>query len=572
MRTQRIRYLWVLALALLMLLVLPTMAQVNGVSGIDRVSGELAAIQPPASIADGSRESDTTAFIFLERENAVLQSPLRVDITEPGFYDKEGQSIQSTIRAGSDVNSYLIHVDPSPRFIEVPLPRGFRGSVTFDEPVVGIIVQTARLISSSDVLGAPNTIYTDMSGLEFTLADLGPEDELELTESRRTINFEFRDRTEIDQIRVITSEDIEPDVTPPPPPPGSGNGNGDNDDSMSDDPNARDDDFTVRENRSIALDVLENDSDPNDNLDASTLRIVVQPENGTAEVDETRVEITYSPGTDFVGSDSLEYEICDETNLCDRAIVELVVSREGASDGSSDGESNLISRTVLPEAPDCSRFESIEIDIVPWNRENRIKLGDSIGTTAVGILGTQAFPVGSCVDISTVSFGPTGTEEFAISCGVANVDFDPWMDLLCDFRTSRLRFELEDTMGELQAETIDGRPLSASGHVTVVETGRTHNIESLRSRHNLEQQSHLIGQSLVIRAQVEDDSSLTGKLFSSSGELITSTTSSGQLLRLRMMDNNRAPLANGVYLVLLEARDRYGEIMGVAVMKLPLVR
>lgn len=108
-------------------------------------------------------------------------------------------------------------------------------------------------------------------------------------------------------------------------------------------PCAVDDSFTVLEN-SLSTDpdntlgVLTNDTDLENDLDPSSLNNsgLLQPSNGTVSI--VAGVLTYQPDTDYVGTDSFEYQICDSSNpaLCDIALVIVQVSADTDGEGVSD--------------------------------------------------------------------------------------------------------------------------------------------------------------------------------------------------------------------------------------------
>ena len=57
------------------------------------------------------------------------------------------------------------------------------------------------------------------------------------------------------------------------------------------------------------IDVLNNDSDPNNNINSSTLSVTSAPSNGTVSV--SGGQITYTPNAGYLGADSFEYSISD---------------------------------------------------------------------------------------------------------------------------------------------------------------------------------------------------------------------------------------------------------------------
>jgi len=85
-----------------------------------------------------------------------------------------------------------------------------------------------------------------------------------------------------------------------------------------------DDEATVVEGRSVSVDVLLNDSDPDGNLEPNTLKIVGAPLDGTVFIGpDGRIVFTPSPG----GSKTLqiEYEVCDAANQCSTGTLTITV-------------------------------------------------------------------------------------------------------------------------------------------------------------------------------------------------------------------------------------------------------
>ena len=65
----------------------------------------------------------------------------------------------------------------------------------------------------------------------------------------------------------------------------------------------------------VVINLLQNDSDPDGNLDSTSITIIKEVSNGVA-VNNADGTITYSPISNFYGSDTLVYQICDSTGLC----------------------------------------------------------------------------------------------------------------------------------------------------------------------------------------------------------------------------------------------------------------
>lgn len=91
-------------------------------------------------------------------------------------------------------------------------------------------------------------------------------------------------------------------------------------------PLANDDSDSTSYRTEVKIPVLNNDSDPDNDIDSLSLAISSAPFNGTAYVDYDDFTIHYRPDNDFNGTDYFEYRICDFTGNCDEAKVTVWVS------------------------------------------------------------------------------------------------------------------------------------------------------------------------------------------------------------------------------------------------------
>lgn len=73
------------------------------------------------------------------------------------------------------------------------------------------------------------------------------------------------------------------------------------------------------------MEILANDSDPDDNLDPDTVEVTNDPTNGTVVIADDK-SIDYTPNQDFTGEDTFEYKVCDTEGLCDTATVTITVN------------------------------------------------------------------------------------------------------------------------------------------------------------------------------------------------------------------------------------------------------
>ncbi|NME68835.1 Ig-like domain-containing protein [Flammeovirga aprica] len=92
-------------------------------------------------------------------------------------------------------------------------------------------------------------------------------------------------------------------------------------------PTALDDVVNLPDGHEISIDVLANDTHPEDDLDPSTLKIIDEPDIEGVEFEVVDGEIVHTPPEDFVGSYDVTYEICDTSNPpdCDQAVLTITV-------------------------------------------------------------------------------------------------------------------------------------------------------------------------------------------------------------------------------------------------------
>ncbi|MFK8005219.1 MAG: Ig-like domain-containing protein [Saprospiraceae bacterium] len=97
-------------------------------------------------------------------------------------------------------------------------------------------------------------------------------------------------------------------------------------------PVAVDDSDETSVSTNVVIDVLDNDSDANNDIDNSSVSTtgVLQPSNGTiTNINSSTGEITYSPTAGYEGVDQFEYIVCDQsipTRLCDTATVTVIIA------------------------------------------------------------------------------------------------------------------------------------------------------------------------------------------------------------------------------------------------------
>lgn len=143
-------------------------------------------------------QSDTQIYVVPEGYSTQLQQPCPLDIAA-------AQSSNTPIPAGSRVRSYLLQYNPAsgdPTTLRGQARR-IEGSITFDRPIVGLIVESATLQATDAMFASRWGMGPGMArGLELKLPHHA--DVVSLSEDRRTVTLKLvvLDRLS-DHVRVI---------------------------------------------------------------------------------------------------------------------------------------------------------------------------------------------------------------------------------------------------------------------------------------------------------------------------------------------------------------------------------
>lgn len=175
-----------------------TCLALNANADIIAVSGDASVINPPVSLDTHDFESSNTIFAIRERQNLVLPYDLPVDVIETGYVSIGDHMTPGLIPAGSILSSFLIHSDTDTGR-RTPLTATF----SFEQPILGVISATAKLIATDADLGFHTTLYSlDVArGMEYF-----HQDSIEIAADRMSITVTMVTSTALDEIRVITGE------------------------------------------------------------------------------------------------------------------------------------------------------------------------------------------------------------------------------------------------------------------------------------------------------------------------------------------------------------------------------
>ncbi|MBS1710025.1 MAG: PEP-CTERM sorting domain-containing protein [Armatimonadetes bacterium] len=175
-------------------------------AGISSVAGATTIVSPPASVRDDQTESNTQAFLFLEKGDVALGANLNVDAVAAGTYNSAGLLSTSQILAGTHVASYMLHADPV-----ADLTKTWEGSMTFDEKILGVIATRGHLNDSDPILGNGGTIYPTGSPFDDSREfELGTAEYFVISNDLKSIRYRCVANTKFDQFRVVTESVPEP--------------------------------------------------------------------------------------------------------------------------------------------------------------------------------------------------------------------------------------------------------------------------------------------------------------------------------------------------------------------------
>ncbi|MBK9119758.1 MAG: PEP-CTERM sorting domain-containing protein [Phycisphaerales bacterium] len=180
-----------------------TMLASHAAADIIEVGGAAVLAEPPASIALNQWESDTEIRGFFERQTTLL-SDLALDHVNTGLVDYESLLVPGFVSAGTAVQSYLFHADSVDGFDAL-----LSGYVVFDAPNLSVLIHTASMNGTDDMLGRPGVTYGNSPGRRLELPP-GSLDMFEISGDRTRLDFTLKFGAAYDEIRIITAAVPEP--------------------------------------------------------------------------------------------------------------------------------------------------------------------------------------------------------------------------------------------------------------------------------------------------------------------------------------------------------------------------
>ncbi len=135
---------------------------------------------------------------------------------------------------------------------------------------------------------------------------------------------------------------------------------------VNDAPLAVDDSASVNEDNAVTINILSNDSDAENALNAASILIMTQPAHGTLSIDPATGAVTYTPQANYHGSDSFQYQVSDANGLSSNtATVSITVASVndapvGVNDVISTNEDTATLPLYLPANDTDSDGDSLD--------------------------------------------------------------------------------------------------------------------------------------------------------------------------------------------------------------------
>ncbi len=173
--------------------------------GVDDLSQLVEFIVPRAKHKWQDYRSDTRLYLMPERQRVQPADTLTVDIA-PGLPldRKKPEKTGHPLPHAGKVNSYLLFFRP----LEGAAQRrpDISGSITFAQPVLGIISDSARLIGTDEAFGHPRVTYPDKPrrGIE-NWKKPGERDVVRISRDGRRLYFNLHSTADPDEFRVLVA-------------------------------------------------------------------------------------------------------------------------------------------------------------------------------------------------------------------------------------------------------------------------------------------------------------------------------------------------------------------------------
>tara|TARA_B110000438_G_scaffold49182_1_gene49628 strand:- start:1635 stop:2963 length:1329 start_codon:yes stop_codon:yes gene_type:complete len=174
--------------------------------GVLQTTGSMRFVSPGPNFHPGNYKDNEHIVVFPEKRDFKARESIRVDMIDPGEYEKSRYDEKPTLVPRRAMTSYLLQLDAYPEGKNPNRRRSVRGQITFANPIVGVVTEDRLLNQSEVVFGIPGADYPSARTIEpRPEGDQRPGfDKLILTADRHSLILELRENPgHLDQIRVL---------------------------------------------------------------------------------------------------------------------------------------------------------------------------------------------------------------------------------------------------------------------------------------------------------------------------------------------------------------------------------
>ena len=174
--------------------------------GVLQTTGSMRFVSPGPDFHPGNYKDNEHIVVFPEKRGFLSNESMRVDMIDPGKYEKSHYEEKPTLVPHRAMTSYLLQLDAYPEGENPNRRRSVIGQITFAKPIVGVITEDRLLNESEVVFGIPGADYPSARTIE--PRPEGDErkgfDKLILTADRHSLILELRENPgHLDQVRVL---------------------------------------------------------------------------------------------------------------------------------------------------------------------------------------------------------------------------------------------------------------------------------------------------------------------------------------------------------------------------------
>lgn len=174
--------------------------------GVLQTTGSMRFVSPGPDFHPGNYKDNEHIVVFPEKRGFLSNESMRVDMIDPGEYEKSHYEEKPTLVPHRAMTSYLLQLDAYPEGENPNRRRSVIGQITFAKPIVGVITEDRLLNESEVVFGIPGADYPSARTIE--PRPEGDErkgfDKLILTADRHSLILELRENPgHLDQVRVL---------------------------------------------------------------------------------------------------------------------------------------------------------------------------------------------------------------------------------------------------------------------------------------------------------------------------------------------------------------------------------